>query len=345
MALLFCDSFDHYPVSEILQKYEHYYQSGTSNSLQTGRTASAMRSGTASRQDGGLLKVFGGTASTIIIGAAIKRGTSGVANFIFSLYEGSTSLLHVALKHATNDKLEVYRSTTRLGVCSTTLVVDTWYYVELKVNISDTVGAPVVKINGVAETITWDTGGGSNQDTKNGGTGYVDMIRFGQVSGQNGYTDYDDYYICDSSGSTNNDFLGDVTVQALMPNGIGNYSQWTPTSGDNYTNVDENPSNDTDFVSASAASLRDSYAFENLSASSTIYGIQQMARIKKTTSGLRTVRQFSRLSSTDLDAGAGEVSIPMGYALMRDISETKPGGGGWDTTSVNDAEFGIRTVT
>ena len=67
--------------------------------------------------------------------------------------------------------------------------------------------------------------------------------------GPNGATtanyDYDDLYICDGTtvpGEPVNDFLGDVRVDTLYPNGNGNSSQWVgqdANSTDNYLNVDD----------------------------------------------------------------------------------------------------------
>jgi hypothetical protein len=35
---------------------------------------------------------------------------------------------------------------------------------------------------------------------------------------------YDDYYICDGTGSVNNDFLGDMRVETSLVNAVGTYS-------------------------------------------------------------------------------------------------------------------------
>jgi hypothetical protein len=158
----------------------------------------------------------------------------------------------------------------------------------------------------------------------------------------------DDYYACDIQGSTNNDFLGDVRVQAVFPNGNGNYSQLTNDLGNmtnNYTHVDEaDPNDDTDYVESSNAGDKDTYTYQDLpTTTGTVYGVQVMTYAKKTDSGSRTIRNLARLSGTDADNGS-DIALPSGYTYLPSIFETKPGGGAWTITDVNNAEFGVKVT-
>jgi hypothetical protein len=48
-----------------------------------------------------------------------------------------------------------------------------------------------------------------------------------QVWGRGSDNAIDDLYVCDSTGSTNNTFLGDVRVDTVRPIGAGNYSEFS----------------------------------------------------------------------------------------------------------------------
>jgi hypothetical protein len=57
--------------------------------------------------------------------------------------------------------------------------------------------------------------------TRNTGTAEIATVRFSNhfvASGTRHLLRLDDVYLCDASGSRNNDFLGDVRVATLRPN-------------------------------------------------------------------------------------------------------------------------------
>jgi hypothetical protein len=97
-------------------------------------------------------------------------------------------------------------------------------YFEIKATIHDTTGSIELRINGVPALNL------VNQDTRNAGTGVVNAIRIGGTNSFGPIWAMDDLYICNTSGSTNNDFLGDIRVDTLYPNADGTYSQWTPSA-------------------------------------------------------------------------------------------------------------------
>src|SRR5262245_56180486 len=106
----------------------------------------------------------------------------------------------------TTGRVEVTRMpSTSLGFFD--LPQGQWFYMEMKVTIHDTAGAVVVRIDG--QTVLNLT----NQDTRNGGTGFCNSIQFICGNVGSAYMSYnlDDFYICDTAGSAPfNDFLGDV---------------------------------------------------------------------------------------------------------------------------------------
>ena len=97
-----------------------------------------------------------------------------------------------------------------------------WQYIEVYGVISPTGGACTVRVNEtvVLSAVSANTASGSTTLS----TG-VDQIDFGSFG-----TDLvDDFYICDNTGASLNNFLGNVRVPAQTPNGVGASTQWTPT--------------------------------------------------------------------------------------------------------------------
>jgi len=94
-----------------------------------------------------------------------------------------------------------------------------WQYIEVYgVIAADNEGAITVRVN---ENIVLQI---SSADTSAAGGRSlgIDQIDFGN-------TMVDDFYICDNSGASLNNFLGNTRVPAQSPNGAGASTQWTPT--------------------------------------------------------------------------------------------------------------------
>ena len=173
------------------------------------------------------------------------------------------------------------------------------------------------------------------------------MVLGGQGGSAGGDIVMDDIYVCDDTGGTNNDFLGDIRVEALLPNGNGNSSQFDGSDGnttDNYLLVDDaTPNDDTDYVESPDSGDKDTYAYGNLASSTgSVYGVQICPYARKTESGIRNLKTVARLSGTETDGP--ERPVGDSYAYMPDIRETKPGGGAWSISDVNSAEFGQKVV-
>lgn len=339
MALLFMDGFDHYATADISKKWASSAGGASINTTGGRRGTGCLRYGI-----GGSAVSRPFTASAaVIVGLAFKIGTIYAGyRTVFVLREGTTE--HISLIINNNGTISIYRgsqSGTLLGTSTTAISQTNYNYVELKATINDTTGAINVQINGVNESALALTG----IDTRNGGTsGVVDSICVGQSS--NGTDSYiDDLYVCNSSGATNNNFLGDCRVDTILPSGDGNYTQFTPSTGTaHYALVDENPPNTTDYNSSATSGNRDSYTFPDLAglSSQTIYGVQINAAALKDDAGARSLGTMSRLSSTDKD-GAG-AALSTALVFISEIQETDPASAAWTESNVNAAEFGVKVT-
>lgn len=288
-------------------------------------------------------------ASTYIGGVAWRQssGLSLVAQEIIS-FRGLSNFgalsEHVSIDIESDGSITANRTTTELGSSSAGVVShNTWHYIEAKVFISNTVGTVDVYVDGSSVLSL------TSQDTQNNSNRDANIIAVGFMGSNTNDSQRDDIYIADTTGLTNNDILvGPLAVETLTPNADGTTNNFTPLSGlDNYAMVDDgsSPDDDTTYVSSGTVSDQDLYAFSDMSGYSqtidSVVAVEPMMHLRKEHSGARIVRTLARngLTTTEgADQGCGTE-----YRYIREIYETDPdGGGAWDETAVNSAEFGIK---
>lgn len=339
MSLIFMDGFDHYATADITKKWNA-----------TGGSPSVNAS--AGRRSGGALTLTSGTPtisksitaeSSFVIGFAFKTTALPSADhFLCALLDSGT--LQCELRFTSTGQLKVTRNGTAVtdGTSTNTIAVDTFYYIEWKVTIADSIAASscIVKVNG-ATWLTVATG----QDLKNTANTTANSFRFGGSNVAGTYT-FDDFYLCNQSGSTNNNFLGDCRIDTLYPTSDGNYSQFTPSTGTtHYTLVDETTPNTSDYNESSTLNHIDSYGMGNLPTSpSTIYGVQVCDAALKDDAGARGLSPFIRSSTTD--SVGTELALSTGQLYATAIWETDPAtSAAWTASGVNAAEVGGKVTT
>jgi hypothetical protein len=289
-----------------------------------------------------------GDHSTLILGMAIKATsippTTGERLPMIGFYQGGTEQTSINME--SSGAIVARRgsiSATAYATSSTQFVAGVWYYLELKIVFHGTTGSLSLHVNGVQ-----DTGINlSNVNTITTGNAYADAFRIGGNQYGNAPGMYfDDLYLCDDQGSTNNNFLGDCRVEALFPSGNGNSSQLVGSdsnSTDNYLLVDEADPSTSDYVESSTVGDKDTYTYGNLTPTTgTVYAVQIIPHAAKTDAGTRSIASVARLSSTEVDSADKTLSSTATY--LPDIRETKPGGGAWTISDVNSAEFGVKVT-
>jgi hypothetical protein len=218
-----------------------------------------------------------------------------------------------------------------------------WYYVEFKVTVNDSTGVVVMNIDG-SEDINI-----TSQDTRNGGNATADRVRL--YTGWNDGGDdliLDDWYVCDSTGSANNDILGDSHIEGIVPSGAGSSTQWTPNASDNYTRVDDaDPDNDSTYVEEDDATGKDLYAYGNLARlTAGIKGVQVNIYGRNTNaSTVRTVKATAKTGSTEANGGNiafSGVTWDHAYGVFEQDPDTATT---WTVSGVNGAEFGMELVS
>lgn len=358
MALLFADSFDHYASADLTKKWTSV--AVRAPTIVAGRFGNGLQysaTNFSTISDRGATKIFGGTATTLIVGFAFKYA-SVVSTQGRLIYLGEAAAHHIGFQVNTSGKIELYSYGTSAVVLtsSTILTAGTWYYVEIKMVVADSPSGSVqLRIDaGLTEDQTV-----SGIDTRAAGTPIIDRIHVGSTGnladGPTVTYILDDLYILDDvdqsiaqpGSPANDDFLGDIRVQALFPAGNGAHSAWVGSDGnsvDNYQLVDEAAPAIADYVESNVVGDEDTYTYSDLSATAgTVYGVQVLPYAWKSDAGSRQVASVARVSGTEETGPDQTLSTTEQY--LPDIRGADPSGAQWTIASVNGAQFGVKVTT
>lgn len=325
MTILFMDGFELTSTTNILRKWT----SGSIASVQTGR----FEYGQCVRMQSNALLVrsLGGNYQTLGVAFGCRFGSINTS-YIAGFRDSGTNQCEARLR--ADGRIDLARNGTLLATSSGAVSAGVWYHFELKAYIHDTAGTLELKVNGASFVSA------SNVDTKNTANAYATeaTIQANAIT-----IDYDDLAVWNTAGSANNDWLGDCRIFTQLPDGAGNYSQWTPSAGSNPQNVDETPADDdTTYNSASAAGSLDSYTFPDISGSGAIKAVQATLTARKDDAGTRTLAALLRRGSDSL---GGNQNLADTYAIYVQLWETDPiTAAAWTLANFNNTEFGIKLV-
>ncbi|MFS4460864.1 hypothetical protein [Bdellovibrio sp. HCB2-146] len=223
---------------------------------------------------------------------------------------------------------------TTLGTASGTYSHSTWYYAELRVKLGTTTGEAHLRINGVSVLSL------TNINTAAGSISSYGIIGRGTSTSISVYLD--DLYICDTSGSTNNTFLGPISVYGLLPTGAGSSTQMDAVgAASNWQAVGDATADTATYVETTVTAEQDYYTFQSLPAGITsVFGVALRTRNTTTDNGGRKIR-------LNLKNAANVISSTLRTLTMSSwlyeffLSETAPDGSAWSKTSVDSTEAGI----
>lgn len=273
-----------------------------------------------------------GWYSTFDQGPISFYGDSGATQHITVVRNGGTGFMEIRRGSSGG---------TLLATGTTQILNSVWNYFEISVTISDTIGEVHVRLNGKTTDEVSYTG-----DTKNGGTANtIDKIVFSYANGSTNRNA--DIYILNDTGTTNNNFLGDVVVRTLGPIGNGNSSQLLGSDADsinNYQLVDERPFSSVDYVGSATTGQKDTYAIADLPAGvTTVYGMQINGSMAKSDATLAQARYVVRSGGTDY--GGITRALSTSFIGYYELYETDPATGvAWTPTGVNNMETGVEIM-
>ncbi len=356
MALLFLDGFEEYDTTSsatfsnditVGQSQQgvayNYYSNGVNGSTAQVRTAQTGISGKSLTITNGLLALSLPTVTTVYVGFGYYASGSGSficgfgkdTNHSYVSYQASG--MRVCLNATGTISIYHHSANTLIATSTSTLSFNTWYYIEIKyVFGSGTSGACQIKVDGT------DYINATSVNTA-GTAASINSFFFQSLST---LVYYDDLYICDSTGSANNTFLGPISVYTLVPTSDSATVQMTPSAGANYTCVDDIPPNTTDYVTGTAANQIDLYGMTDLPAGvmpTTIPGVLLKAKSMKPTANTGQIQLGAKYSGTSLYSASNSVT-QTSYIGNAYVMENQPNGSAWVKAAIDGIEAGIKVV-
>ncbi len=336
MAIIFMDSFSHYSTAQITNKWSLNYSCAISPS--GGKRQGAM---SIPRNNAKVVKNLGVSYSALNLGFAYNCSTLGngsTYSTIASFVNGSA--VQVGIKQDGTGKIQVTRGATALGTGTAVLSINTWYYIELSVVFSNTVGSVLLKVDGVEQVNL------TGIDTVNSGAETANALWIGEDGNGSAPSLYADLYLTDSTGAAPlNGLLGEIRIDCYLPTADGSESDFTPNSGaNNYNRVNQSvPDGDATYVSSPSVGATDLYEFAPITHDpSSIFAAQLNIFARKDDVGALSVVGAVKSGASIYESGT--LGLADGsYKMLSTIVPLNPDGAvAWDKAAVNAAEFGQR---
>lgn len=231
-----------------------------------------------------------------------------------------------------------------LGTIADAVPCDTWHYVECQVFIATSGGRVKIHLDGVE--ILALTG----QNTNPAGVTGVVACEYQLIAAAGKTLKIDDMVLCDSLGSTNNDFFGEKVIEAFYPvaDGAGE-NEWVPTTGTNHAAmVDDVGLNDGD-TTALVTSVNDKREFFDVGSLAIITGgimgvvANAVARISSGTS--KNVQPAHRTSGGTEAYGTTKAIDSVAFKHYQMVMEVSPATGvAFTPDDITNGELGIKSV-
>lgn len=349
MSLIFFDGFDTYGTSNLLLDWTQSIGTNAINNTGGRRSGGALYSPNNAHLNNAITPVHAVSRSlpsnftTFICGVAFEASIFHVVKNIITFRDSGTRQLEVGVNTA--GQLFVSRAGTVLATSGASISLNVYNYIEIKATINNTTGSYEVRLNGN------NVLSATNVDTQNTANAFINEVLLGAYERALGDTTlcthkYDDFYFCDTTGSTNNNFLGDIRVDAIYPTADGFYTQWTTSTGtDHYALVDETDPNTTDYNSDGTIGNKDSYVMQNPPSliAQSILGVKTKVAALKDDAGARSLKLGVRSGSTNGLSAAQGLSTSQAY--YSHILETDPNtSAAWMPAAVDAVEALIETA-
>lgn len=364
MALVWCDGFEGYadansdapsPSGVLVDKYMY---SGDENQMQLKNDSTSWWFWQSNALDDWSLRWTSGVYHVDINPQNVASGNTLIAGIHFYPWEeyDYTSIHNAPIlcfKNTNADMcLELRYSTRTLYLVDATanyvagsrvaLKEKEWCHLEVKVFSDTSNGTAEVRVNGA----TVITANNIATATANGIILRACIGNTGQGYPAN-YSRLDNFYICDATGNTNNDFLGPVTVKTLWPDGDDSVN-WSTTanSANHYENVNLlERAGGTDYVEESSSNVIDLFTVDDLTSNfDEVFGVVVWAAAQYVTSnaGLQTI--VSSNGTTDTSSNMPLTTDVLFNRNPPHVVETDPDtGNAWTNSAINAMKIGFKT--
>lgn len=249
----------------------------------------------------------------------------------------SSSDSNVSLRARTDSTINALRAGSSLQNSGpVTFTLDTWHYLELWVLMADASGRMVLKMDG--NTIIDFTG-----DTLSASS--VNMTNL-TLRGQQSIDIYfDDLVVNDDAGSVNNTWPGIISLEPVFPDSAGDSTDLTrggTDSGNNWDQVDEQPSSGADYVFGTVVDDFDLYNLADftLPAGAAIANVHVQGRAQLD-SGSGNIAIMLKAGTTESD-GSDEV-LSAAWALFNITRDENPDDtAAWEEADIDALQIGMK---
>lgn len=267
--------------------------------------------------------------ATLVVGFAYNA--TGYGQTVFEMRDNATQ--QVTFVTNTDGSVSITRAGTVLGTSAAGVVpLGQWNYFEAKVTIDNSAGSYEVRKNGV--TVLSGTG----KDTQNTANASATNILF-----RSSFCYFDDLYIADTSGTANNDFLGDVNVKAYFPDADGTSEQWTLSAGtDSFALLDDNPADDdATYIETSTTGQTTRVTHQDVGSTDTILAVSHVVLARKTDASATGIKLTQFIGGASYDDGTTP-ALSTSFTYYERVMDVNPATSGpWSPAAVNAAEFGV----
>lgn len=189
-----------------------------------------------------------GNRADVVMGCNFKVDATPQPNLaeqlLFQILDGTNEQISLYFLTDASSKVQfrVKRGSTTIGTTTNSWLPGFWLLVEWKVvlDTNGSNGSVELRVNSISELLN------NGIDTTN----YASLVWNRAYLAASTASPFlltgavDDWYVLDTSGSAPaNDYLGEIVVEGLFPNGNGNRNQWdtgpNPGGGTHYLSVDE----------------------------------------------------------------------------------------------------------
>lgn len=266
------------------------------------------------------------------IGARVQTTASAAVLGLLGAMIGATAQITLC---CSNGFLQARRGNSGGAVLGTDTTVPlvslAWYFLEIEIELSATVGIFRAYIDGVRVLNL------TGINTLASGT-TVDGVAIYGTSGK--ACAYDDIYC--RNGST---CYGPAKVECLRPSSDASVT-WTPNSGaTNFSRVDETLADgDTSYVSSATLNQVDLYGIGALSSTpATIFAVQQRVLARKDDAGTRTLSNTLKSGATTTQSS--NYNLSASYVWSTTTYDTDPNTlATWTAANVNSLNVGMKMV-
>jgi len=289
------------------------------------------------------------TIDEMVAGTRFKPADAPVTIMQFRHF--ANNAVHVTIGLDSLQRVCAWRGTQTSGVLLATgraIPLNSYTYVEAKVKVSDAAGTVEVRLNGSPTPEFALTA----QDTCTGVTPLITHFSLGHYaptladSISSIYSSFHcDFYLCDTTGPDNNDFLGELRGDLMLPDAPGANQDFTPSTGsDHEAVIDEVPPSATDYLESSVTGDKDTHTVTPLTGIDNIVAVQINNWFFKSDAGYAAGRSLLVSGATE-DTGV-TLAAPLDPIYQLDSWELDPNtSAAWTLANLNAIEIGTENVT